>query len=158
MGITTGPSHTEVVWTVRGPRIIETHVRLGGDDIPRLVQDTTGVHLEEEVARILLDLPPAPSREAAATASAIWFVATPVSGELIDVLGVQAAESAEGVVAVDRLAAPGTVLAGLESSGDRVVSVRAVGATPDEAVARARNAASLIRVAVSAAAPVIDLV
>lgn len=158
LGVATGATHTEVVWTNGGPRVIETHVRLGGDDIPRLVEDTTGVRLEEEVARIVLGLPPGRAHEAAAPASAIWFVPAAASGELIELVGVEEAERSEGVIAVHRLATPGAVLAGLGSSGDRVVSVRARGETPEEALARARAAAALIRVVVSTAAPVTALV
>ena len=40
-------SHTEVIVTAEGPRIVGTHVRLGGDSIPELIQLVSGVDLEE---------------------------------------------------------------------------------------------------------------
>ena len=40
-----GPTHTEIVLTESGPRLIETHLRFGGDSIWDLVTDATGVDL-----------------------------------------------------------------------------------------------------------------
>lgn len=51
LGIVFGRTHTEVVLTDRGPRIIETHLRVAGDEIPRLVSDVTGVDLEAAATR-----------------------------------------------------------------------------------------------------------
>lgn len=44
-GITDGPSHTEVIIGPGGPRIVESHDRLGGDKIFRLVELAYGVNL-----------------------------------------------------------------------------------------------------------------
>jgi biotin carboxylase len=45
VGIHNGPSHTEVMLTPKGPRLIETHTRLGGDRIFELVKLATGIDL-----------------------------------------------------------------------------------------------------------------
>jgi len=41
-----GPSHTELKLTSRGPRIIESHNRIGGDNITDLVRQVHGVDFE----------------------------------------------------------------------------------------------------------------
>ena len=45
--LTFGPSHTEIVVTADGQMPIETHARVGGDDIWLMVHAATGVDLEE---------------------------------------------------------------------------------------------------------------
>jgi hypothetical protein len=45
LGVEFGPTNTEIVLAADGPRIIETHLRVGGDDIFDLVKDATGVDL-----------------------------------------------------------------------------------------------------------------
>ena len=42
-----GPSHSEVILTSEGPQLIETHTRMGGDNIADLVELTTGLNLIE---------------------------------------------------------------------------------------------------------------
>jgi len=45
-------SHTEIMLTDQGPRLIETHTRVGGDYIPHLVRHVTGVDLCEIGTRL----------------------------------------------------------------------------------------------------------
>lgn len=52
-GYRTGPAHTEVICTDRGPRIVESQARLGGDRIPKLVQLSTGFDIERGVFQAL---------------------------------------------------------------------------------------------------------
>lgn len=42
-----GPSHTEIIYTKTGPRLIETHTRFGGDNIPSLIKHSTGIDLPD---------------------------------------------------------------------------------------------------------------
>ncbi|MEV4194903.1 ATP-grasp domain-containing protein, partial [Streptomyces toxytricini] len=42
-----GPTHTEVILTPAGPRVIETHLRTGGDDLWDMVTGATGVDMIE---------------------------------------------------------------------------------------------------------------
>ncbi len=46
LGVEFGPTHSEVVLTAGGPRLIETHVRMGGDMIPTLTLEATGVDID----------------------------------------------------------------------------------------------------------------
>lgn len=45
IGQINGPTHTEIKYSKRGIKIIESHTRLGGDYIPDLVQLSTGIDL-----------------------------------------------------------------------------------------------------------------
>ena len=144
LGVEFGPTHTEIVLGAHGPRLIETHVRFGGDDIPELTLDVTGVDLSDCVVRQTLGEKVLPSIRASLSAgdrgsSAIWFAALAGSGVLESVIGQDEASAVDGVKAVDLLAKPGAVLDGLASSESRVAQVRAVASEPADAVAAARE-------------------
>ncbi|WP_331621327.1 ATP-grasp domain-containing protein [Streptomyces sp.] len=148
LGVTFGPTHTEVVLTAQGPRVIETHIRLAGDDIPLLVHSATGVDLVDCTVRQTLgeDVLPGLRRRLAGTptgtSAAVWFASTRERGVLRSVAGVPDAEAVPGVEAVRILAAPGALCGGLDSSYARIASVRASAPTPQQAVATARAAAA----------------
>jgi biotin carboxylase len=148
LGVEFGATHTEIVLTPAGPRVIETHVRMGGDEIPALAFDATGVDLAEYVVRqtvgekVLPDIRAVLAEERPARCSAIWFVAPPVAGVLADVSGLDEACNVKGVTDVQLLVRPGGTIGALESSDSRVAYVRAVGETADLAVDAARKAAA----------------
>ena len=143
-----GATHTEIVMTAAGPRVIETHVRMGGDEIPALTFEATGVDLAEFVVRqtvgekVLPDIRAVLAEDRPSRCSAIWFVAAPAAGVLADVSGLDEARNATGVTEVELLIRPGYTIGALESSDSRVAYVRAVGETADVAVAAARKAAA----------------
>src|SRR5258705_3168871 len=143
-----GATHTEIVMSAAGPRVIETHVRMGGDEIPALTLDATGVDLAEFVVRqtvgekVLPDIRAVLAEDRPSRCSVIWFVAAPAAGVLADVSGLDEARNATGVTEVELLVPPGSTIGALESSDSRVAYVRAVGETADVAVAAARKAAA----------------
>ncbi|MEU7583142.1 ATP-grasp domain-containing protein [Streptomyces sp. NPDC041068] len=143
-----GPTHTEVVLTSTGPRVIETHVRAGGDEIPGLTLDATGVDIAEYNVRqilgedVLADIRATLAAPRPARSSAIWFAAVGAEGELEEITGIEEARELPGVTEVSALVKPGTVVDGLSSSFARVAQARALGETPEEAVAAARAAVS----------------
>jgi biotin carboxylase len=55
-----GPTHTEVILTGTGPKIVESQARLGGDRIPLLVKVATGFDIEAAVFRALAGKPVEP--------------------------------------------------------------------------------------------------
>jgi biotin carboxylase len=148
LGVEFGATHTEIVLTPAGPRVIETHVRMGGDEIPALTFDATGVDLADYVVKqtvgekVLPDIRAVLAEERPARSSAIWFVAAPTAGVLAGVSGLDEARDTEGVTQVELLVRPGSPIGALESSDSRIAYVRAVGETPDLAVDAARKAAS----------------
>lgn len=141
LGVEFGPTHTEIVLGADGPRLIETHVRFGGDDIPSLTLDVTGVDLSDCVVRQTLGEKVLPSIRSSSGqgSSAIWFAALAGSGVLADVSGQDEALAVDGVTSVQLLAKPGAVLDGLASSESRVAQVRAVADSPSAAIEAARE-------------------
>ena len=145
LGVEFGATHTEVVLGPGGPRLIETHLRVGGDEIPALTLDATGVDLADCVVRQTLGDTVMPSVRATLAeprervSSAIWFAAPQGTGVLDDVSGVDEARSVAGVTDVQVLVRPGAVLGDFASSDSRLGAVRARGATPEEAVSAARE-------------------
>ncbi|PBC47858.1 carboxylate--amine ligase [Rhodococcus sp. ACS1] len=158
VGVEFGATHTEVVLTPAGPRVIETHVRMGGDEIPSLAFDATGVDLAECVVRqtvgekVLPGIRAALAEERPARCSAIWFAAVPVAGVVTDVSGFDDARKVEGVTDVQLLVRPGDAVTGLESSDSRVAYARAVGNTADRALDSAREAVARLGFQVRVAA------
>jgi biotin carboxylase len=148
LGVEFGATHTEIVLTPAGPRVIETHVRMGGDEIPALTFDATGVDLAEYVVRqtvgekVLPDIRAILAEDRPSRCSAIWFVAAPATGELASVSGLEEAGKTEGVTEVKLLVGPGSTVGRLESSDSRIAYVRSVGETATEALDAARKAAA----------------
>ncbi|HET7666973.1 MAG TPA: ATP-grasp domain-containing protein [Mycobacterium sp.] len=148
LGVKFGATHTEIVLGEAGPRVIETHVRMGGDEIPALALDATGVDLAECVVRqlvgeqVLADIRAVLAEKRPPQCSAIWFGAAPVAGVLAAVSGLDEAADIEGVTEVKLLVDPGSTIGPLQSSDSRVAYVRALGKTADLAVAAARKAAA----------------
>ncbi|MFF4322866.1 ATP-grasp domain-containing protein [Streptomyces sp. NPDC001568] len=147
LGVGFGPTHTEVVLTPKGPRLIETHVRMGGDMIPTLTLEATGVDTDDCTARQTLGEPVLPGIRARlakpvaeARSSAIWFASVDSRGTLEEILGLERARALPGVTEVDAMVAPGARVGALESSLSRVAYARALAATEEEAVKAAREA------------------
>ncbi|WP_406451901.1 ATP-grasp domain-containing protein [Streptomyces sp. NBC_00876] len=164
LGVESGATHTELVLTKDGPRVIETHLRLGGDEIPVLVREATGVDMGGLLARqaagesVLPELRRTLAGARPGRAAAIWFAAAPVQGVLTGIGGVDEARAAAGVDEVVLLAEPGAVCEGLESSDSRLASARAHGGTADEAVDTARTALAALEFHVLARMPAGDTV
>lgn len=154
LGIRNGPTHTEILLTADGPFIVETHLRCGGAQIPELIRDALGIDVFGLVARqclgeeVLGDLQAYnPVRSRVDRYAAVRFMTPPERGEVVDVLGVEAARKSEGVREVTILKPPGTFNAGaaVRSSFDRAARCRAVGTDPASAVALADLALSNLR-------------
>ncbi|MEU9031170.1 ATP-grasp domain-containing protein [Streptomyces sp. NPDC048383] len=142
-----GPTHTEVVLTPKGPRLIETHVRMGGDMIPTLTLEATGVDTDDCTARQTLGEAVLPGIRAQLAkpveevrSSAIWFASVESRGTLEEILGLERARALPHVTEVDAMVSPGARVGELESSLSRVAYARALGATEEEAVRAAREA------------------
>lgn len=145
LGIEFGPTHTEVILTARGPRIIETHLRTGGDELWNMVTDATGVDLIESQLRQILGEKVLPGIRATLAdpdrtrrTEAIWFAGAPAEGTLVEVVGTGA--ECPDHVRLHVIGTPGTQLAGLQNSFSRLAWARAHGTTAEEALADARSA------------------
>ncbi|MDG9711940.1 ATP-grasp domain-containing protein [Streptomyces sp. DH10] len=149
LGVTRGPTHTEIVLTADGPRMIETHLRPAGDEIPDLVHEATGVDLLRYTARqalgeaVLGELRAETAARTPDRYAAIWFTLPDGGGELLEIR-----LPADGTV--HALLEPGDDIAFPANSDSRVAAARARAATSDEAVRTARRAAEGVRAVVAA--------
>ncbi|WP_354643020.1 ATP-grasp domain-containing protein [Kitasatospora camelliae] len=77
LGLTDGPSHTEVKVDGDKVTVIETHNRLGGDGIADLVRLTTGVDWRRAAVGWAVGAGAEPEAPAAACAATVFFTAQP---------------------------------------------------------------------------------
>jgi len=142
VGLAEGPAHTEVKVTPSGPRVIESHDRIGGDRIRVLLQIALGVDLPTATVTCALGLgpAPAPALDVARGAAVRFVTAAPGPVRRVEVPTVSSPWEARVDVHV------GDVVRPVRRSGDRLGYVIADGADADEA---AREADSLLdRVAI----------
>lgn len=142
VGFQTGPSHTEVKLTNGGPRIIESHDRIGGDKIRDLVRMSTGIDLLEQTVNTALGGAPdlRPSRSSAA---AVRFIVTS-AGKVTGITVPPTTADAEIVVTV----AVGDRVPPVLTSASRAGRVVVTAANADEAAARAERVARAVRITV----------
>lgn len=155
VGLEFGPSHTEVILGADGPVPIETHARVGGDDIWLMVHAATGVDLDEVQADQSCGRKVLPGVRRTLEGSrgrerhqAIWFGVAAEEGRFDGLK--PAAESETGGfpdTEVSELAAVGGPMRPLASSDDRVFQVRASGDSAQEALDRARRTAAAVAAA-----------
>lgn len=156
IGITDNVAHTEVVLTPQGPRILETHARVGGDDICEMASIVSGFNisassidlaLRESIAPRLADAKPS------GTCEAVWFIASTQDGSFAGLAGQKAAQAVHPSVEVTELLDEGEDVHTLSNSDSRVAQVRASGASAEEAVSRARTAAAALTIRVAQVVP-----
>lgn len=144
LGVDTGVTHSEFKLTPAGPVLVETHTRLGGDNIHLLTELTTGVDLADLMVGLALGERPAVEPHGGVQAAAIrWLLGPP--GKLV-ALDLPSPDSRRGLVGSGRKARPGTVVGDRNSSSRQLAYVLAVGDSTAEAVARADRFAQEIHV------------
>jgi biotin carboxylase len=146
VGLRNGPGHTEVKLTSRGPRIVESHNRIGGDRINELAEIAYGVDMERYAlgAEFGLVEPLITSPEAQGGA-AVRFI-TPEPGRVVEVTGVDDVRADPAYVDLQLEVEPGDDVPPLTWNEDKVGHVIARGATAAEAIANGRRLAAAIHV------------
>ncbi|HEY0062246.1 MAG TPA: ATP-grasp domain-containing protein [Telluria sp.] len=152
------PSHTEIMLTAAGPRIIETHTRLGGDRIVDLVRHSCAVDLYEIAAAQAVGAAVAhllPEQVVYQQSAAIWYAGPEADAglQLAEVRGAAAAGAPPYVKSLELLREPGTPGVRVLSSFERSAAVVAVGASAGEALARAQGAISQLEFLFRSTAP-----
>ena len=146
LGIEDGPSYTQLRIGPRGPEVMEVAARLGGGHDAELVRAAVGVDLNSLALAAALGEPLTPSRlrleEGRRPGAAVTRFLVSAPGLLERVV---VPDDLEGVVSVRIYREPGYVIGPFRRGTDRVGAVLAVGATRDEAIARADAAAERIR-------------
>ena len=140
-----GPAHTEVIWTERGPRIVESQARLGGDRIPRLVELATGLDIEQAIFAALADRPAEPA-EPTATAIVRFFTFPP--GRVDEIHGLETAARLGHVDELSLRLSPGDTVPAVRDSKSRHGHVIVSGASPEEARARCAEVLAAIEVVI----------
>ena len=146
VGIRNGPGHTEVKLTSRGPRIVESHNRIGGDRINDLAEIAYGVDMERyTLAAGFGVLEPLATSPESRGGAAIRFL-TPAPGRVVEVTGIDAVRADPAYVDLRLKVEPGDVVPPLTWNEDKVGHVIARGATAAEAIAHGKRLAAAIHV------------
>jgi biotin carboxylase len=148
VGLREGPTHTEIKLTPHGPRIVESHNRVGGGkivELARLVYDIDMIQLSLGLPFGLAELPrqPPPPRGGAA----IRFF-TPPPGIVRAIEGLDEARQAEGVIEVELELSVGSRTPPIRHSPDRRGHVLAIGASVEEAIARCERLTQTVRLTI----------
>lgn len=134
MGLTDGPSHTEIRLSRRGPMVIESHNRAGGDHIDELVRAAYGIDLAAYAVGwptgLVAELPDDPRPVAAA--SIRFLMRAP--GIVTAVKGVEDVAARPDVLAAEVRVRPGDVVRPLRDNWDRLGFVAVRAADTDAAV------------------------
>lgn len=143
IGIKNGPSHTEIIVTKEGPKIVELGARLGGDNInTHLVPLSTGVSIVGAVISCALgeapDITPTLNKGAA-----IRFFEGK-NGVLKSITGIEDAKNTKGVIQVDTFKTAGDSVKTIQSSDDRLGCIIAQADSAEEALEICSNAGNLI--------------
>lgn len=147
IGIENGPSHTEIIVTADGPKIVELGARLGGDNIStHLVPFSTGVNIVECCIKIALgekpDIEPKWNK-----GSAIRYFKQ-CSGVITSIEGIQKAEKINGVKQISIIHNVGETITDVIDSGSRIGFVIAQSDSADNAIRAAETAVKIIEVKV----------
>jgi biotin carboxylase len=134
MGLTDGPSHTEVRLGPDGPVVIESHNRIGGDRIDELVAAAYDLDLKTYAVAWPFGLvEPLPDRPRPARAACLRVVPGE-PGRVVEISGVDEAKAHPDAFIVDVDVRVGDVIAPLRDNNDRVGMVAVTGADSEVAV------------------------
>ena len=147
VGIENGPSHTEIIVTRDGPKIVELGARLGGDCITtHLVPLSTGVDMVECCIRIALGETPDVTRKFERGSAIRYFKQH--SGVVKEIPGIADAEKIDGVRQISVVHGVSETVTDITSSGARMGFVIAQAATAPEAVEVCEEALRKIKVTI----------
>jgi biotin carboxylase len=144
LGISAGPTYTQVLLAPGGPRVMEVAARLGGGHDAELCAVARGVDLSAAAVRAALGQSPGPLEPVRDRAAVVRFLIAP-PGRLLRVEGLESARALPGLELAYAYRAPGAPIGPLLRGPDRAGFVLAGGATRLEAEAAARSAEAAIR-------------
>lgn len=145
VGITEGPSHTEIIVTSEGPKVVEIGARLGGDCITtHLVPLSTGVDMVECCIHIALGEKPDIVPKFNKGAAIRYFNQT--AGVVRSIEGITNAEQVEGVQQISIVHGAGESITKVTDSASRMGFVIAQGADATQAVNICEQALSQIHI------------
>lgn len=146
VGLREGPAHTELKMTSDGPRVIESHNRIGGDKIRELVRRTYGLDLVRLTAGVPLGLLPAPTTPPAPRGGAAIRFLTPAPGTVRRIETPPLPDSGPGAPVISVDVRVGDPVRYVRSSDDRAGYVLAQGADATDAAARCARISGQVRI------------
>ena len=145
VGITNGPSHTEIIVTKEGPKIVELGARLGGDCITtHLVPLSTGIDMVECCIKIALGEKPDIERKWNKGSAIRYF--NQHSGVVKSIKGIEDAKNIDGVKQISIVHGVGEAVSEITDSGSRIGFVIAGKDSAEEAISVCEKALSSIEV------------
>lgn len=145
VGIENGASHTEIIVTKDGPKIVEIGARLGGDCITtHLVPLSTGVNMVEACIRIALGEKPDITPTLHCGSAIRYFQQH--AGMVKSIEGIEEAEKMPGVKQISIVHGIGETITDITDSGSRMGFVIAQGTDADDAAEKCEKAINLISV------------
>lgn len=145
VGIENGPSHTEIIVTKDGPKIVEIGARLGGDCITtHLVPLSTGVNMVEACIRIALGEKPDITPTLYCGSAIRYFQQH--AGVVKSIKGIEYAEKLPGIKQVSFVHGIGETISDITDSGSRMGFVIAQGLSAEVASEEAELALKAITI------------
>ena len=147
VGISEGPSYTQVLVGPDGPRVGELAARLGGGHDAELCRVALGVDLNGAALSAALGEEVTPAKLAPVArmgGACVRFLVAP-RGELREVAGIEDAFAQEGIRGIRIYRRPGHRFEDFRRGADRAGAILAVGDTREEALDRAARAEAMIR-------------
>jgi biotin carboxylase len=147
VGITGGPSYTQVLVGPDGVRVGELAARLGGGHDAELCRVALGVDLNGAALSAALgeEIPSTALAPVARVGAACVRFLVPPSGELRAVTGVEEAFGQEGIRGIRIYRRPGHAFGEFRRGADRAGAILAVGESREEALERAARAEATIQ-------------
>ena len=143
IGIDFGPSHTEIIVTSEGPKIVEIGARMGGDNITtHLVPLSTGVDMVSACINIALGERP-DCKKLYTKGSAIRYLSV-ATGVIEDIKGIELAGNVEGVKEIYFNKSIGEQVEETLNSTSRIGYVISQGANANQAIEACNNAIAKI--------------
>ncbi|SER70975.1 ATP-grasp domain-containing protein [Psychrobacillus sp. OK032] len=119
VGINNGPSHTEIIITEQGPKIVELGARLGGDNITtHLVPLSTGIDMVKCCIDISMGIKPNLDRKFNGGSAIRYFNSD--KGRILNIRGIDKVKEMPGVKEVYFTKGIGDTVGEVKSSGDRI--------------------------------------
>lgn len=145
VGIENGPSHTEIIVTNEGPKIVEIGARLGGDNITtHLVPLSTGVDMVACCIKIALGEKPDIRHKYNRGAAIRYF--NQKAGIIESIIGIDEAKKLSGIQQISIVHGVGEKITDVNSSGARMGFVIAQDENVDKAIEDCKRALDMIQV------------
>jgi len=144
LGIENSASHTEVMLTAEGPKVIEVGARLGGDFIASyLTRSSTGVSMDRAAIQVALGIAPDLHGDRS-DYSMISFIELPEGKRVVRVHDTGDIAAMPGVVFARLFIRPGDITEPVTHSAQRAGCVIVAGSSREEVTERARVNAKLL--------------